>query len=271
MSLDPHALKIFIDGSAKNNPGGRGGIAGVVQYPDSWTRLDEQVFAVGYLESTNNRMELMALIQALEYVRDKCIGLGLQRVQIITDSKYLYDNYRRADGWRQKKWKNAAGRPMENYDLWKEFLSLWSKQKLRVDIIWRKGKKTPVLRQVDKAAKHAASEAWEVDRGFRAGKVGRSKAGRGTASTLFPARGQEAVIRVYRSGLVGRAGYKIMFEQYAEDKGTFGDKFTAFAATPELAAELHRGHCYRVKFNQEPRNPQIVEIVEADVRVAPFN
>lgn len=268
MPLDPYALKIFIDGSALENPGGHGGTAGVVQYPDSWTRSDETVFAVGYLESTNNRMELIALIRALEYARDECSGIGLQRVQIITDSKYVYENYRRAEGWRQNKWKNVAGRSVENFDLWKDFLSLWSKKKLRVDIIWRKGKKSQVLRQVDRAAKDAATEAaWEVDRGFRSGKVGRSKAGRGTASTLFPARGQEAIIRVYRSGLVGRSGHKIMFEQYVEAKSAFGDKFAAFAATPELAGDLHRGHCYRVRFNQEPRNPQIVEIVEADPKL----
>ena len=86
-------------------------------------------------------------------------------------------------------------------------------------------------------------------------------------STLFPAQGQEAVVRIYRSGLVGRTGYKFIFERYDEKQGKFDFKFSAFAATQELAGELHRGHCYRVRFNQEPRNPQIVEIVEVDVQV----
>jgi ribonuclease HI len=268
MSLDPYALKIFIDGSSLKNPGGRGGLAGVAQYPDSWNKPDECIFEIGFLETTNNRMELRALNEALDHVRDRYSGRGrLERVQIITDSKYVFENYRRADLWRQNDWQNPAGKPIENYDLWKEFLSIWRKQPIRVDIVWRKGKKSPILRQVDKAAKNAADKPWVKDRGFRAGKVGRSKTGRGTASTLFPAQGQEIVIRVYRSGLVGRTGHKIIFERYDERQGIFDNKFSAFALTPGIAAELHRGHSYRVRFNQEPRNPQIAEILEIDVKV----
>lgn len=269
MSLDPYALKIFIDGSALKNPGGPGGIAGVAQYPDSWNKPDECIFEIGYLETTNNRMELRALIEALDHARGRYSSRGeLRRVQIVTDSKYVYDYYRYAELWRQNDWKNQAGKPIENYDLWKEFLTAWNRRPMRVDIEWRKGKKSPILKQVDKAAKRAANQAWETDWGFRAGKVGRSKGGRGAASTLFSAQGQEAVIRVYRSGLVGRTGYKIFFEKYDEEQGTFENKFSAFAATPELASELRRGHSYRVRFNQAPRNPQIVEIVESDVTTA---
>jgi ribonuclease HI len=265
--LDPHALKIFIDGSALENPGGSGGIAGIVQYPDSWGRSDEQVFEIGYRETTNNRMELRALLTALQYLRKNSDSLPIQRVQIVTDSLYVNENYRRADGWRHNGWKNVAGKPVENSDLWKEFLSLWGKPKIRVDIVWRKGKKSLVLKQVDKAAKKAASQPWEADRGFRAGKVGRSKSGRGTASSLYPAQGQESVIRVYRSGIVGRAAHKVTFEEYDEQRKSFGNKFSAFAATAALAVDLHRGHCYRVRFNGEPRNPQILEVIEADLQL----
>src|SRR5690242_645654 len=240
MSLDPYALKILIDGSALKNPGGPGGIAAVAQYPDSWNKPDECIFEIGYLQTTNNRMELRAMIEALNHVRDRYSGRGsLGRVQIVTDSKYLYDYYRYADGWRQNDWKNQAGKPVENYDLWKEFLTAWSRKPIRVDIEWRKGKKSAILKQVDQAAKRAAHRPWEVDRGYREGKVGRSKGGRGGASTLFPAQGQEVVMRVYRSGLVGRSGYKVIFETYDEKQAKFDYKFSAFAATPELASKLH--------------------------------
>jgi ribonuclease HI len=69
MLFDPYALQVFIDGSALKNPGGPGGIAAVVQYPDSWNLQDECIFEVGYVSTTNNRMELLALITALEYLR----------------------------------------------------------------------------------------------------------------------------------------------------------------------------------------------------------
>lgn len=210
--LDPYALKIFIDGSALENPGGAGGVAGIIQYPDSSGKPDEQIFDVGYRETTNNRMELRALITALQYARATASSLRVSRVQIITDSLYVNNNYRRADGWRHNDWKNLAGKAVENSDLWKEFLSLWGKQRIRVDIVWRKGKKSPILKQVDKAAKRAAAQPWEADHGFRAGKVGRSKTGRGSSS-LYPAKQQVSVIRVYRSGIVGRDAHKITFEE----------------------------------------------------------
>ena len=60
---------------------------------------------------------------------------------------------------------------------------------------------TPTLKAVDKLAKSAAGQAWEVDRGFRPGKVGKSKLGGKVASTLFPAAGQQSRVRIYRTEL----------------------------------------------------------------------
>src|SRR6185312_9267592 len=97
--LDPYALKIFIDGSALENPGGAGGIAGIVQYPDSFGMPDEQIFDIGYRETTNNRMELRALLTALRYARETAPRLRISRIQIVTDSLYVNNNYRRAEGW----------------------------------------------------------------------------------------------------------------------------------------------------------------------------
>ena len=55
MTFDPHALKIYIDGSSFKNPGGASGFAGRAEYPDGWNRNDEVLFAVGYDGSTNTR------------------------------------------------------------------------------------------------------------------------------------------------------------------------------------------------------------------------
>jgi ribonuclease HI len=87
MSLDPHALKIYIDGSALRNPGGAGGVAAWIEFPMDWDRPDELLFQEGFQETTNNRMELLACIRAFEYVRDQGRGLGVERVQIVTDSR----------------------------------------------------------------------------------------------------------------------------------------------------------------------------------------
>ncbi len=55
----PHALKIYIDGSALQNPGGAGGLAGIVVYPDDWNLPNEHIFEIGYQATTNQRMELL--------------------------------------------------------------------------------------------------------------------------------------------------------------------------------------------------------------------
>ena len=136
MSLDSHALKIHIDGSALKNPGS-GGIAAIVEYPDGWGRENEEIFRIGFHATTNNRMELIACIRAIEYVRTE-MPREVQRVIIVTDSQYVSNNHRYASAWRRNGWKNSAGRPVENKDLWKGFLSLRASSRVRTDIVWQK-------------------------------------------------------------------------------------------------------------------------------------
>jgi ribonuclease HI len=61
---DPHALKLYVDGSSYKNPGGAGGFACVARYPETLNRPDEELFSEGYHESSTNRMELHACIRA---------------------------------------------------------------------------------------------------------------------------------------------------------------------------------------------------------------
>jgi ribonuclease HI len=260
MSIDPHALKLYIDGNAYNNPGGSGGIACRAEYPESWNRPDEEIFTVGFHESTNNRMELQACLRALEYVRDEVRSTDTNRVQIITDSLYVFNNQRMPVTWRRNGWKTNAGRPVENADLWKRMLTLRPLCKVRTDIIWQKGKKSPILKSVDKAAKAAGKSPTKHDRGFRAGKIGRSKLTDGS-STLFAAKGQQQVIRVYKSSLIQKTGHKIHFDVFDEVSGQFREKCRAYVDA-SLIDELHRGHTYRVVFNSEPLNPMVISILE---------
>lgn len=260
MPNDPHALKIYIDGCAYDNPGGRGGFAGMAVYPDDWNREPEVIFSEGYQQTTNNRMELSACIRAYKFVRDKSSDLAVQRVQIVTDSQYVYKYIRYAPYWKKNGWSTRDGRPVENDDLWKDLLTVRARVKRpRTEIVWAKGKKSPILKAIDRAAKDAGNSPWAIDRGFREGKVARSSTPGKSASQLFPARGQEAIIRVYRSGIVGRSGHRIIFDLYSEEKAEYVAKYRAYT-TPELALNLHRGHSYRVRFNDNPKNPMIESI-----------
>src|SRR5438094_5609418 len=175
MHPDPHALKIYIDGSALKNPGGPGGLAGIAEFPDHMNRADEVLFEEGYKETTNNRMELCACLRAFEYIRRNASALRVSRVIIVTDSLYLHDHQRRAAYWKKQKWLNLDGRPIENSSLWNELLSLRAKVRVATEIQYSKGKTSAILNEVDRRAKAAANRPTEIDRGFRGGKVARSK------------------------------------------------------------------------------------------------
>jgi ribonuclease HI len=260
MSLDPHALKIYIDGSAFHNPGGAGGVAAWIEFPIDWNMLDEQLFQEGFQETTNNRMELVACIRAFEYVRDQGRDVGVERVQIVTDSQYVRDGYYLVDRWRKNGWRNLDGRPVENRDLWKRLLTVRSKGAVKTELTWMLGKKSPILKAVDKSAKSAATQPWRVDRGFKPGRVAPSKTGTRSAASLFPAAGQEAIIRIYRHRIVG-SDHKFYFDVFSQDSGGYIRKACAFTHA-EIALDLHTHHVYRVLFNDNPKYPIIEKKVE---------
>jgi ribonuclease HI len=185
-------------------------------------------------------MELLASIQALKWIRKNSPWAGVSYVQIVTDSRYVKDNIIRAPSWRKNDWRNQFREPIENRDLWKEFLSSYQKVETIVHFEWTAGKKTPILKAIDRAAKVAAKRGGQdTDRGFRPGIVAKSLV-KGTA-TRFPANGQLAVIRPYKKTLLGKSENKVRFDLFSEDSAAYTQSCYAFAS-PVLAAELHRQH-----------------------------
>jgi len=261
MSFDPHALKLYVDGSCLRNPGGNSGHAAWLEYPSDWDMPDRPLDLVGFHESTNNRMELRAVIWAYRWIQDQGNGLGVSRVQIITDSQYVYEYVRLAHTWKQNRWRNAQNRPVENSDLWKEILSLRNKMIVRTDLEWMLGKKSAITRAVDKSAKEAAKHATETDRGFHSGKIGRTKNKVGGAALLFPASGQQARIRIYQTSAFSSGENKIKFQLFSEEQQDYFAKFVAYAS-PEVGLGLHRQHTYNVQFNANPKYPVIEAVVE---------
>lgn len=257
--LDSNALKIYVDGSSYKNPGGPGGMAVIVEYPDNFNRPNEEIFKIGFIKTTNNRMELYACIKALDFVRKNIKSLKVCRVLIITDSLYVFDNRNRIYEWRKNNWKNQAGKPIENIDLWKEFLSLMQKTGVPTEFVWKKGKSSEILKEVDKCAKVAAKLSSKIDFGFREGKVGRSKIAR-AGSSLFSAEGQEAIIRIYHKVSVGKKESKIYFELFLADIKEYTSKYHCYTSV-DKSAMLHRGHNYKVVFNNNSDYPTIDEIM----------
>ena len=123
---------IYTDGSARGNPEGPGGYGTILHYIDKTGKLHEREYSAGYRKTTNNRMELMAVIVGLEALKRPC------RVEVISDSKYVTDAFNKKwiDGWLKKNWKGSSG-PVKNIDLWKRLLA--AKEPHEVSFTWVKG------------------------------------------------------------------------------------------------------------------------------------
>ena len=120
-------VKIFTDGAARGNPEGPGGYGTILQYTDRTGTLHEREYAQGYVKTTNNRMELFAAISALGALKEPC------DVKLYSDSNYLVQAFQDhwIDGWKKRGWKNAAGQPVENQDLWWLLITLTKKHNVQ--------------------------------------------------------------------------------------------------------------------------------------------
>ena len=126
-------VTIYTDGAAKGNPDGPGGYGAVLQYIDTKGILHEKELSAGYKKTTNNRMEMMAAIAALEALNRPC------EVTLYSDSKYLTDAFNQhwIDNWIRKGWMRTKKEPVKNIDLWKRLLE--AKRPHDVTFCWVKG------------------------------------------------------------------------------------------------------------------------------------
>lgn len=126
-------VKIYTDGAARGNPDGPGGYGTVLEYVDTKGQLHKKELSQGYEKTTNNRMELMAVIAGLEALNCSC------EVEVYSDSQYVVNAFNQhwVDGWIKKGWKRGKNEPVKNVDLWKRLLE--AKQKHSVTFHWVKG------------------------------------------------------------------------------------------------------------------------------------
>ena len=120
-------VDIYTDGACSGNPG-PGGYGAILVYNGK-----EKELSGGEAQTTNNRMELTAVIAALEALKEPC------EITLTTDSKYVSDGILQgwAKGWRARGWKKADGKPALNPDLWSRLLDLLNIH--NVEFVWVKG------------------------------------------------------------------------------------------------------------------------------------
>ena len=108
-------VSIYTDGAARGNPDGPGGYGVVLEYVDPKGELHVKELSGGYVRTTNNRMELMAVIRGLEALNRPC------EVELYSDSQYVVNAFNQhwIEGWIKKGWKRGKNEPVKNTDLWK--------------------------------------------------------------------------------------------------------------------------------------------------------
>ena len=138
-------VTIYTDGACSGNPG-PGGWGAILIYNE----LKKEISG-GDPETTNNRMELTAAIQALKMLKESCM------VELYTDSTYLCNAFKQkwVDHWVLNGWKTSSRKPVENQDLWKELLDLNEIHK--ISFHWVKGHASnPFNNRCDQLATTAA-------------------------------------------------------------------------------------------------------------------
>lgn len=148
-------VEIFTDGSCLDNPG-PGGYGAILRY-----KQHEKTFSAGYRFTTNNRMELMATIMALEALTDAC------EVVLSTDSQYVSQGITQwIHNWKKRGWKTAEKKPLKNVDLWQRLDAAIQTHTLRWD--WVKGHAGhPDNERCDELARTAAGHPALEDIGYR--------------------------------------------------------------------------------------------------------
>ena len=119
-------VTIYTDGSCLGNPG-NGGWAAILRYG-----AHEKELSGGFRETTNNRMELLAAVEALEALKRPCT------VELYTDSAYLRNGVTQwIFGWKKNGWRTADKKPVKNQDLWQRLDVAVERHQAAGDVQWR--------------------------------------------------------------------------------------------------------------------------------------
>jgi len=148
-------ITVYTDGASKGNPG-PGGYGAVLKFMQHRKELSE-----GFRKTTNNRMELLAVIAALEALKEPG-----QNVKIYSDSKYVVEAVEKGWLWG---WEKKAFKDKKNEDLWRRFIKVYRKHKVKFQ--WIKGHAGDIENEIcDRlAVRSAEGPELKVDEGYESG------------------------------------------------------------------------------------------------------
>ena len=132
MSDEKLFVEMYTDGACSGNPGA-GGFGTILRYKDTTGKYHEKELTAGYKLTTNNRMELLAVIVGLEALKKPC------KIKITSDSKYFIDAFEQKwiDNWQKNNWKTSSKKPVKNVDLWQRLINAMTPHD--IELVWVKG------------------------------------------------------------------------------------------------------------------------------------
>ncbi|MBN6059491.1 ribonuclease HI [Aggregatibacter actinomycetemcomitans] len=148
-------IEIFTDGSCLGNPGA-GGIGILLRY-----KQHEKKLSKGFFLTTNNRMELLAVVEALNSLKEPC------DIHLYSDSQYMKNGITQwIFNWKKNHWKASSGKPVKNQDLWMALDQAIARHK--VDWCWVKGHAGHRENEIcDQLAKQGAENPTLNDEGYQ--------------------------------------------------------------------------------------------------------
>lgn len=150
-------VDIFTDGAARGNPDGPGGFGAILRFIDAKGESHEKELSAGFVKTTNNRMELMGIIKAIEQLEKPC------KINVYSDSKYVISAFNQhwIDNWKKNGWKTSTIAPVKNRELWERLLKAMSIHSISYH--WVKGHNgNPENERCDELATKAADGAVET-------------------------------------------------------------------------------------------------------------
>jgi ribonuclease HI len=253
-------LTIYADGSVASNDNGGVGIRIISIDLDGNEVLDDSSRA-GYPNANNGQMEIIACTAALEEANRLQLALSAKKIIILTDSKYVFENYKLAMfEWSANKWLRKTGRPVQDAHLWKELvkqISKYNKDHIYVEIRWVKGHdKDEHNKSVDEMARKAAK--LPLDKMPKTGSVSISQPRKIIASPKLEIgsvrmEAQKISIKILSGKLLKPQNLWCYQYQVVTNSSPFLD-FVDQIFSP---LSLDIGSLYYVKFNSTTQNPMI--------------
>ena len=251
-----NAINIYTDGSSFLRPR-VGGIGIRLVLVDSLGQEKvEDVQLPGYAGATDNQMELHACIEGIKEAMRHPAFNKFSRIAIHSDSLYVVDNHKIAlFSWSQNKWRNRDGKPVDNADLWKKLLRIIRTSRKRVDFHWVQGHaKDQHNKAANKLARQSSRNA--INPPLNIIKVRRKQSTWSVEPGCIPMQNQRISVRIITDQYLRlQKCYKYKYEVISKSNPYYGNIDFVFS---EIM--LNAGHCYSIRFNDNPENPMIVKM-----------